>query len=194
MANYISEEKIIKIRPLLQEGYSTRGIAKKLSIHKNTAMRYRRIIFKEKIIYCPCGKIAGHQGFCTLTYKRSAKRKAFIANWTPVRSSYGYKTSELSFPFHVKGKEKEYPYYYQLILDAVPKNLPEDIRSEVCQDMAVAYLSGYLTGETITAETAKYFIKEAWKQKPSKFTHVSIDQPMKGTDDFFLKDILTYET
>jgi hypothetical protein len=71
----------------------------------------------------------------------------------------------------------------------VPKGLPNDVRCDVCQDMIVAILSGEASLENLKGDTSKY-LKDFWKMFPGKYGHVSLDQPVYGTDKMSWNDKL----
>lgn len=58
-------ESITQISKLVKAGGSTRGIGSELGVSKATVMRIRRdVISQIGTIYCACGKVAGHNGWC----------------------------------------------------------------------------------------------------------------------------------
>lgn len=59
----------------------------------------------------------------------------------------------------------------------VPKSLLSDTRADVCQDMIVAILSGEVSLENMRDAVPKY-IKQFFKQSPSKYGHLSLDAPL----------------
>jgi len=75
-----------------------------------------------------------------------------------------------------------------LAVDAiVPKGLPNAIRCDVCQDMIVAVLSGETTVDNLRGDLKKY-MGQFWKMFPDKYGHISLDQAVRGTEDFKLID------
>lgn len=75
----------------------------------------------------------------------------------------------------------------------VPRGLPNDVRSDVCQDMIVAILSGDATLENLKGDTGKY-LKQFWQMFPSKYGPLSLDGVVPGTDDLRLSDRLSNKT
>ena len=59
----------------------------------------------------------------------------------------------------------------------VPKYLPNQTRADMCQDMIVAILSGDVTLDNLKDGLPKY-LKQFLKGAPSKYGHLSLDQPV----------------
>jgi hypothetical protein len=72
----------------------------------------------------------------------------------------------------------------------VPKGLPNSVRSDVCQDMIVAVLSGDTTVENLRGDLKKY-MGQFWKMFPDKYGHISLDAVVHGTEDFKLIDTIS---
>lgn len=64
----------------------------------------------------------------------------------------------------------------------VPKYLPSDVRSDICQDMIVAILTGETSFENLR-DAPKRYIKERLQQAPSRYGHVSLDAPVITGDN-----------
>lgn len=81
MANFLSTEEQETVKRFLLNGQSLRWISRELSVHKNTVLRYRRLLLeaKETIKPCACGDRAGHRGWCQPLFLRSPARQAFMA-------------------------------------------------------------------------------------------------------------------
>lgn len=102
-----------------------------------------------------------------------------------------------------KVADRAYPYLIphqsaeaKMLLDIhalIPKGIPHDIKGDLCQDLVVAVLSGETTVENIPEVIAKY-AREARKFLPDRWKHVSIDEPIPGTDGLRLEDILADES
>jgi hypothetical protein len=75
----------------------------------------------------------------------------------------------------------------------IPKSLPNDVRSDVCQDMIVAVLSGEASLDTLRGDWNGY-LKKFWKMYPSKYGHISLDAPVPGTDNWNWNDKLDART
>lgn len=58
----------------------------------------------------------------------------------------------------------------------VPKCLPESIRQDVCQDLVVSVLTGDITLDELQGSLPKH-IKAVFKFHPTKYSHLSLDQP-----------------
>jgi hypothetical protein len=63
---------------------------------------------------------------------------------------------------------------------AVPKNLPESVRQDVCQDLIVAVLSGETTLEDLQDSLGSY-IKSVFRRFPVKYGPLSLDSPPPWT-------------
>jgi hypothetical protein len=61
----------------------------------------------------------------------------------------------------------------------VPKGLADHTRADICQDMIVSVLSGDVLLENLRDAVPK-FIKQYFKQSPSKYNHLSLDHPVPG--------------
>jgi len=70
----------------------------------------------------------------------------------------------------------------------VPKGLNSDTRSDICQDMIVAILSGTVDLENLKDATPKY-VKEFFKMFPMKYGHLSLDMPLTYGGDEMNKTI-----
>lgn len=82
MSNFLSSEKLVKLADLASQGLSTREIAKRVGIAKNTVQRWIVILRPEK---CYCGKKAAHRGWCWYRTARSPSRQAFLKTLTKIR-------------------------------------------------------------------------------------------------------------
>lgn len=71
----------------------------------------------------------------------------------------------------------------------VPKNLPNQTRADVCQDMIVAVLSGEVTVGNLKDATSKY-VKQFFKMFPPKYGHLSLDHPFRPGDSRTLGEML----
>lgn len=66
---------------LFKAGLSGRQVEKILHVSKVIAMRYRKVAIEKFDCRCQCGKVVGHNGFCSLRYKNSPKRQEFMRRW-----------------------------------------------------------------------------------------------------------------
>jgi hypothetical protein len=73
---------------------------------------------------------------------------------------------------------------------AVPKSLPEQIRADICQDLAVAVLCGDVN-EGSLEEGSKECVSRMFKMFPAKWGHLSLDQPVPwGDSKTLLRDLI----
>ena len=80
-----------------------------------------------------------------------------------------------------------------LAVDAiVPRNLPNSMRCDLCQDMIVAVLSGEATLDNLKGDLKKY-MSQFWKMFPDKYGHLSLDGIVPGTDNLKLGDRITHK-
>jgi len=120
-----------------------------------------------------------------------------------VRSSRDWRI----MPGHLRPQRPQVPELYPYIsgvptaehemlmaVDAiVPKGLPNAVRSDVCQDMIVAILSGEVTMENLKGDLKKY-LGQFWRMFPDKYGPISLDGVVPGTDDFRLIDTISNKT
>jgi hypothetical protein len=137
----------------------------------------------------PMGLFLGNSGWGRATYpwrtsewyaeRRANSRVPFV----PVSEFYPYITSE---------PNEEHQFLLE-IDSLVPKGLPNEMRSDVCQDMIVAVLSGQTTIENLKDSRAQY-IKQFYKQFPVKYGHLSLDAPLKvGETETTIADLIAVE-
>lgn len=71
--------------------------------------------------------------------------------------------------------------------DAVPKNLPADIRADLCQDLLVAILSGDMEEseleESELEESVKSYLPKVRDMHPFKYGNISLDDMISEDDD-----------
>lgn len=87
------------------------------------------------------------------------------------------------WPFISGGPKDEHAML--LAIDAaVPRGLPEMVRQDVCQDLAVAVLTGDIDISDLV-NNAGEFVKKVWRQYPLKYGPMSLDKPAPwaGEDD-----------
>jgi len=87
----------------------------------------------------------------------------------------------------VKWRTREHDFS-ALIEAAVPKQLPYEVRDEVCQELALELLTGNVKHSDIQI-AAKSFIKRFFKEYQNKFGDLSLDAPITE-DGFTLGDLL----
>lgn len=85
------------------------------------------------------------------------------------------KSADLFYPYVVFEPKAENNLLFA-INAAVPKNLPEQIRADLCQDLAVAVLCGEVAESDLQGEVPLY-LKKAMKLFPTKYGPLSLDAP-----------------
>lgn len=81
--NFLSDEKQDALFEILIEGGSIRGAAREVGVSPTTVLAYRKAYFppdyEDQIKPCPCGRAAGHRGWCSVRFERSPRRQATMA-------------------------------------------------------------------------------------------------------------------
>lgn len=95
------------------------------------------------------------------------------------------------YPF-ISGEPKKEHDLLVAVHNVVPQGLPKQHREDICQDIIVAILEGKLNLENLKDEVPA-FIKQAYKQFPTKYGPLSIDRPISYDDDRLLRDMLSEE-
>lgn len=80
----------------------------------------------------------------------------------------------------------------RLINEAVPRNIPEDRRADICQELAISVLIGDLDVADLAKSWGGAF-KKVYKQHPTTWAPLSLDAPIPGTDNLLLIDTLSNE-
>lgn len=63
---------------LLCQGMGVRQVAKEAALCKETVCQLRRRILLQVLLKCPCGRDAGHNGWCLYRYQQSFKRQKWM--------------------------------------------------------------------------------------------------------------------
>jgi transposase-like protein len=79
-----------------------------------------------------------------------------------------------------------------MINAAVPYNIPEDRRADICQELAVAVLLGDVDAANLEAAWRPMFHK-VYAQHPTLYAPLSLDAPIPGTDNLLLIDTISTE-
>lgn len=80
----------------------------------------------------------------------------------------------------------------RLINDAVPREIPEDRRADICQEMAISVLIGDLDVANL-AGAWRNASRKVYTMHPTRWGPLSLDAPLPGTDDLRLFDTLAAE-
>lgn len=202
--NILEQSKIRRIESLVLEGYGIRPICKIIGAAKQTVQGYRqRLIKKQGEILCSCGRLQGHNGYCNFRIStlpgRQEWRKRVMTTYSLtilVRTSQPRKPripkelqpAYLQWPYIIGGKM---PFYLESINDVVPKGITEHIRAEICQELAMDYISGKFVLDNIKTVVSSY-VKKIYRQY-SSYGVLSLDAERGNAGDFRLKDIITTE-
>ncbi|MGI9293435.1 MAG: hypothetical protein ACR2PS_05580 [Pseudomonadales bacterium] len=106
------------------------------------------------------------------SYTRKRRTKTAKPNKKPTE-----KRQELFYPYLIVQPEFGVNEGQDLLLkinNAVPAALPDQIRADVCQDLAVAILSGDMAESELDNE-AILFVKKVFKMYPTKWGPISLD-------------------
>lgn len=99
----------------------------------------------------------------------------------------------LCYPFLPKLR-KELPEHEMLraVSEAVPHNIPHDRRADICQELVLALLIGDIEIADLPTAVWKMFHK-VYAFHPTTYGPISLDAPIRGTDDLYLIDTLSTE-
>lgn len=186
MSNFLKPEKVLKLERLCADGsLGIRTLAKAAGVSKNTAKRYIGDFRARGIgLRCACGASAGHQGWCSVRYSRSSARQAWMDALRRQRES-----SFVRYPFIIQTRDTPEHELLRFVNAAVPRQLPDQMRADVCQDLAVALLSGEVSRERAPA-LVKKLISANWKINPSRYGPLSLDATIPGTESLRMIDTL----
>ncbi len=77
MSNYLAPEKVEGLSRLFLQGYSLNAACRMIGCSVNTGRRYYPA---DAVPNCPCGREAGHRGWCRVRYAESPARQAVLGN------------------------------------------------------------------------------------------------------------------
>lgn len=169
--NVIKPEMESAIRERLAQGWSTRRIASDVGVAKDTVTRHRRLFLAEEPMpfVCPCGRPAGHRGWCVERTKLSPARQAFLSKWKMLRPP---KIVRLTSPL-LSGHG-----LVLLVNGAVPKSLPPQVREDVCQEILIGMLAGEFT-EAEMPNRIKDATSRVRREQEGHFLTLSLDTPRR---------------
>lgn len=109
----------------------------------------------------------------------------------PLGSRNATSVKDLFYPFVIhKPKVQDGAYdMMMLVNNAVPKQLPDHIRADICQDLIVSILAGEIDADEIKANV-KGFSRKVFEMHPMKYGHLSLDAPIGDDTGRTLLDIL----
>jgi hypothetical protein len=183
--NVLPAETVQKIGALVLEGRSLRHIEKTLGIAKRTVARYRLRVIDAAltVIKCRCGEPIGHKGWCSARFIESPKRQTFVKDyWERYRIANPRRRKMPAVP---RSPLMRYPYLpmagtraagadlLQIVNDAVPRYIAEDVRADICQELLLAIVAG----EFSVDEVSKFVrpIAKRVRERLWDFSAISID-------------------
>lgn len=184
--NYLKEEKVKEVSEMLIDGNSIRQAQYITGCSRVTIRKIKREL-REKLGYsirCKCGSLSSHQGWCEHRFKNSIARQNFIRQWTGWDGEKRDKSKRTPKPLTANFN---YPFGAQdnlldLINTLVPKSISNLIRGDLCQDIALAVLSGDITKEEINVKLPEY-LKAARAFSIDRFKYVSIHDKARGHEN-----------
>lgn len=75
----------------------------------------------------------------------------------------------------------------------VPERIPDQYRSDMCQDLIVAFLSGKIEQENPRADEVKRQMRRTWRMHDMNYETVSLDAPISPDAVKTFADFLTYD-
>lgn len=150
MAHYLTAATVGEIFALRTGGAGLREIARELGVSKNTVARY--VGANRLTSICPCGKPAGHKGWCQDRIAKSARRQAYLAGEpvppaVPPRSRIKRVVLEKRVWLGLEpfcGKRLPEDEWFAAIgeINRLTQRLRNDVREDVRQEMFVSCLEG----------------------------------------------------
>lgn len=206
MANYLSPSIVADLHKQILSGISIRKIAQLFGISINTVQRYRNIVIDsgEEIAQCKCGKPSGHKGWCSYRLEHSKARQLFLEGWVGKRITLShFRSARLSGGSRKREDVLSYPYVrrnprhsQQVVLEVyemLPRNIPHDVRGDMCQDILLAITEGLFTFEEIPDKIDE-FAKSARGYLPNRWMEISIFDQVRGTENERIIDTLVDES
>lgn len=93
----------------------------------------------------------------------------------------------LSYPFMIHDGGKPEHDLIRLVTKAVPSGIMGDLRADICQDLIVGILCGDFNKDDLSLPK-KEVMRRIRKLYPDKYSHVSLDATIPGTDGLRLLD------
>lgn len=195
--NKLKPEKRDNLFSAFREGLSIRQSMRLSGVSNHTACKYYKAFTAQSgKMLCPCGQVATHKGWCTNRFLRSENRRRFMSIWHP-RLDF----SEAAIRRRLEERQRRkiersesltefYPYLKtetpgtELIVKVnsmVPRDIPKQFRSDICQELLMAVIGGDISVEQVPAVIKKY-AREVYRQcrMPDRF--ISLD--LNGDIDF----------
>jgi len=189
------QDKYLMAIEAFRAGGSIRKVAKTVGICERTSLMWRQSVPDLQFVNCQCGKNARHQGWCHFRFIQSDSRQDWHKKWCARHAGSGKprppKNPRYTYVYpYIVGSATEEHELLLLVNNAVSKQLPPEIRSDICQDILVALLAGDI-GIDDLQKAVKDYTKRFWKEFGRKFGALSLDQPLPGGDsDTPLRDLI----
>jgi hypothetical protein len=184
--NLLKPEKESRVQALLAAGLTIRMVARQAGVARATVEKRAAAAVG---LMCPCGRPARHIGWCTFRVGLSPNRQLYYASCaarSAARRAAQVRLEPLAthYPFlTMAGPSIEECDILQAANSFVPKNLPEDIRGDICQDVCVAILTGDLLLANLSAVSIRPFITKFYRENKEKYGTLSLDSPRRPGDD-----------
>ena len=175
---FLPTSKIEEIKKLVAAGFSIRAIRERTGISTKAIQKYRRALLAEKPMTCTCDRPLGHNGVCRQRYGKTPRRRAYIERvrrQTPVQPP---SAATPRWPFIPPGHPLRLPLL-DAIDRAVPHAMPEHIRDDVCQELALAVLAGEIPEGDIRVHVGS-ILKRVYALIPMPYGTRSLDMPLGG--------------
>lgn len=97
----------------------------------------------------------------------------------------------LFYPYVIHKPENDDGTFEIMVLvnEVVPKNYPDHIRADICQDLVVGLLAGEIDPDELRA-ASKDYAKKVFEMHPLKYGHISLDAPFGPDNENTLLDVL----
>lgn len=77
----------------------------------------------------------------------------------------------------------------EMIIGAIPKTLPDDLRADIAQEMALAALDGEFDLSEV-AKHVSFYRRKIYRLSANRFKFVSLSSPIPGTTKLTYADTL----
>lgn len=130
-----------------------------------------------------------------ITYKTAWRMRGIIRPGMDLRAQKGRGTlprEQMVYPFLPKAQQGNRDHELLLMInEAVPRNIPEDRRADICQELALAILIGEADTRNLS-KAAKAAFSKVYAMHPTMWGPLSLDAPI-GDGTFSLIDTLSEE-
>lgn len=169
-----------QIARCLRNGLSIRKTQQIVKAHSETILRVKRSLGIIPAVYCGCGRVNNHAGWCAFKVAESPARQLYYQLCA--------ERSALTLARVIERKAAEpllvWPYLrdlsnpefrlLRLVNDSVSRTLPEHVRADVCQEILMAVISGEISDRDVPVYVPT-FTKRIWSQQSNRFRERSLD-------------------